>query len=214
VVDSATEEPTAVIQGFHPDVGWRQLAEAAYAIRAGAVYIATNRDLTIPNDRGIAPGNGSLIRAVVTASGVEPTSAGKPEPEVFRLAAERVGARTPLVVGDRLDTDIRGANAAGYASLFVLTGVNTALDVISAKPDERPSFVGESVASLGKTHPTPRHDGEWWHVGEAKARVVKGELNLEGGGIDRVRAACAAVWAATDIGDVPHVESAARLGIE
>lgn len=215
VVDSAKDRPDAVIQGWHPDVGWKQLAEAAYAVRAGAYYLATNRDLTLPNERGIAPGNGALVQTVVTASGVEPESAGKPGPEMFRLAAARAGAGNPLVIGDRLDTDIRGANAAGFASLLVLTGVSSARDVVLATPDERPSFIGADLACLGDVHHAPESRDGWWRAGSSSARVLDGALKTEGpGGIDALRTACAAAWEAADRGEEPHIESASTLGLE
>lgn len=215
VVDSALDEPAAVIQGWHPDVGWRQLAEAAYAVRAGAYYLVTNRDTTLPNERGIAPGNGSLVQAVVTASGVEPESAGKPAPRIFKAAAEGASAQSPLVIGDRLDTDIAGARAAGIPALLVLTGVSTARDALFASPDERPSFIGETLACLAETHPAPEFRDGWWHVGEASARVSRGSLDLTGKpGINATRVACVAAWAAADSDDGIHVEYLPELGIK
>lgn len=223
VVDSAADGPVAVVQGWHPEVGWKQLAEAAYAVQAGAYYLATNRDLTLPTDRGMAPGNGSLVRAVVTASGVEPESAGKPEPGMFLLAARRAGARAPLVVGDRLDTDLGGGRAAGYPGLLVLTGVSTLRDAILAPREERPSFIGGSIAALGDRHPAPFQVDGWWHVGTARARVIDGSVDV-GSSVSGVqtaeprldvgRAACAAAWAAADEGEPIHVESVMSLGLQ
>ena len=76
VVFSADDEPAAVAQGFAPEVGWAQLAEAAYAIERGAWHVASNLDLSLPTARGFAPGNGSLVGAVRAATGVTPDSAG------------------------------------------------------------------------------------------------------------------------------------------
>src|SRR5450756_1084772 len=145
----------AVVQGFAPDVSWRELAEAAYAIERGARHVATNRDLTLPNEQGLAPGNGSLVAAVVAATGVQPLSAGKPEPAMFRLAAVARGATRPLVIGDRLDTDLAGARAAGFAGLHVLTGVSSARDAVLAPPPQRPDFLGADLRSLHEAHPAP-----------------------------------------------------------
>jgi len=215
VVDSAADKPDAVVQGWHPDVGWRSLAEASYAVRAGAYFLATNRDLTLPNDRGIAPGNGSLVQTVVTASGIEPESAGKPEPEMFRMAAARAGARTPLAIGDRLDTDIRGANAAGCTSLLVLTGASTVRDLLRAVPEERPSFIGGDLASLGDVHTAPTSSDGWWNAGSSNARIAEGRLETSGeGGIDSLRAACAAAWEAADQGEATHIESFSSFGLQ
>lgn len=214
IVDSATAHPNAVIQGFAPELGWAQLAEAAYAINAGARYFATNLDLTLPTERGMAPGNGSLVAAVVTATGVTPPAAGKPEPGMFQLAAKRAGAERPLVIGDRLDTDLKGARAAGIPGLLVLTGVSDVREALTAPKEHRPSFIGADLRTLEEQHPTPRQDGTWWHVGEARAHVVEGRLLVDGGSaIDRVRAACCAAWAAADAGERLLVETLPHLGV-
>lgn len=207
VVTSADDVPDAVVQGFAPDVGWRELAEAAYAVRRGAWYVATNRDMTLPNERGLAPGNGALVAAVVAAAGTQPVSAGKPEPMMFRLTAERRGGVRPLVVGDRLDTDLAGARAAGFPGLHVFTGVSSARDALLATPEERPSFVGADLRALLVPHPAPERgpDG-WWVCGGAASRVDSGAVELDpapldgGVSVDSVRAACAAVWSAVDDG--------------
>ncbi|MDR0433403.1 MAG: HAD-IIA family hydrolase [Bifidobacteriaceae bacterium] len=200
-VFSAYENPVAVLQGYGPAVDWIALAEATYAIRAGAKFYATNLDKTLPTERGFAPGNGSLVAAVRTATGVEPTSAGKPEPGIFHAAARRFGATKPLVVGDRLDTDIAGANAAGMPCLAVLTGVSTASDLAMAPPDIRPTYVGADLRALAEPHPEPRQEGEWWVVGGARAQVTDGVASASGGKwIDQVRALLAASWHAADAG--------------
>jgi ribonucleotide monophosphatase NagD (HAD superfamily) len=214
VVEGAGDHPEAVIQGYSPDIGWAELAEAAYAINAGAHYFATNLDRTLPTERGMAPGNGSLVAAVVTATGVTPPAAGKPEPGMFLLAAKRAGSQRPLVIGDRLDTDLKGARAAGIPGLLVLTGVSDVKETLTAPPEHRPSYIGADLRSLAETHPTPRQDGNWWHVGEARAHVVEGRLLVDGGSaIDRVRAACCAAWAATDAGEKLLVETLPHLGV-
>src|SRR5690606_25104509 len=120
VVGSADEEPDAVAQGYAPEVGWTQLAEAAYAVGRGAWHVASNLDLSLPTARGFAPGNGALVGAVRAATGVVPDSAGKPSPTMYRLAVERAAASRPLVIGDRLDTDLAGARGGGYPGLHVL----------------------------------------------------------------------------------------------
>lgn len=204
LVASARDKPVAVVQGFGPDVTWNELAEAGYAIQAGARHIATNRDITQPKERGLAPGNGTLVAAVVAATGVEPASAGKPEPTMFRMAARMRAARRPLVVGDRLDTDLAGARAAGFAGLHVLTGVSTVRDVILAPPGQRPDFIGADLRSLLVPHTAPtRGVGGWWTCGMAAARVADGRIDLDAGGgngLDMARAACAAAWSAVDSG--------------
>lgn len=148
VVESAAERPEAVIQGFDPAVSWTDLAQAAFAIRDGARWIATNTDLTIPRAEGIAPGNGALVEAVSRATGTRPRAAGKPEPLLFLRAAESLGARNPLVVGDRLDTDILGGNRAGFCTALVLTGVDTEATAAAAAAEQRPTWIIEGLPAL------------------------------------------------------------------
>jgi len=209
IVESADDEPAAVAQGFSPDLGWAQLAEAAYAIEQGAWHVASNLDLSLPTARGFAPGNGSLVAAVRAATGVEPDSAGKPSPAMYRMAVERAGAKRALVVGDRLDTDLAGARSGGFVGLHVLTGVSSARDDVLAAPGERPHLVGADLRALHEVHPEPtRVEDGWWSCREASARVVDARLELGRGGdgsvrhqLDEVRAACAAAWAAVDAGE-------------
>ncbi|WP_062078549.1 HAD-IIA family hydrolase [Demequina globuliformis] len=214
LVDSAADNPVAVVQGFHPDVSWKELAEASYAIRQGAQFFASNMDLTIPNDRGVAPGNGSLVNVVITATGVTPPSAGKPAPEMFTLAARQAEASRPMVIGDRLDTDLKGGRAAGFPGLLVLTGVNDGRDAVLAPADQRPSYIGADMRCLAHAHEAPvGADGEWTS-GDATARVVNGRLQVTGPwGLDRIRAACAAAWEFADAGGDLEVESLPDLGV-
>lgn len=151
-VDSLDDGPVAVVQGYHADLGWRDLAEASYAVAAGLPWYASNTDLTIPTPRGVAPGNGALVQAVATATGRRPIVAGKPERPLFDVTLDRLGADRPLMVGDRLDTDIDGAISAGVASLVVLTGVTTLADLFAAPPGHRPDFVSRDLRGLGHVH--------------------------------------------------------------
>lgn len=148
VVDSAEDNPAAVIQGFDPNLGWADLAEAAYAIGRGAAWVATNLDHSVPRDRGIAPGNGALVQAVSLATGTQPHAAGKPEPVMFEQASQAYGLRRPLVIGDRLDTDILGGNRAGFTTALVLTGVSTAADAAAASTDSRPDWILKNLDDL------------------------------------------------------------------
>jgi HAD superfamily hydrolase (TIGR01450 family) len=147
-VRTADQAPVAVVQGHSPDTCWRDLAEACIAIRGGADWVATNADTTLPTDRGLLPGNGSMVAALVAATGTRPRVAGKPARPLLDAAAVRAGASAPLVVGDRLDTDIAASCAAGMPSLFVLTGVSTARDLIAAGPDRRPTWVSADLRGL------------------------------------------------------------------
>ncbi|MFJ6216077.1 HAD-IIA family hydrolase [Streptomyces sp. NPDC092296] len=219
-VRSLDDGPAAVVQGFDPSVGWHDLAEAAYAVRSGLPWVASNTDLTVPTGRGIAPGNGTLVAAVRTATGVEPVVAGKPLPPLHRETVIRTGARRPLVVGDRLDTDIEGAYNGGVDSLLVLTGVTTAAQLLAAPPRHRPTYVGADLRTLLTAQPEvePAGAGGAYRCGGWTAAVDGGELRLTGGGEDRydgLRVLCAAAWTAVEGGgQVPDGRKAlAELGL-
>lgn len=221
VVASADEDPAAVVQGYGPEVGWRDLAEATVAVRRGAWWVACNLDLTVPSARGPLPGNGTLVGAVRIATGVEPLSTGKPDPAMHRESVERSGARDPIVVGDRLDTDVEGASRVGCDSLLVLTGVTTAADLLAAVPERRPTYVSGGLDGLLVPHPAPRPDGTGgWRCGGWTAGTVGGGLILGGAGddLDALRALCAGAWAGGGIAVRPDGEPAAavlaRLGLD
>jgi glycerol 3-phosphatase-2 len=149
-----SESVRAVVQGFGPDVGWRELAEAGYAITSNedVVWVSTNMDANIPTEFGFAPGNGALVGAIHHAIERWPDAVtGKPAPLLFELAASRMGATRPLVIGDRIDTDICGANRAGMDSLLVLTGVWGPDDVpvlAEATPEHRPTYLASDLRAL------------------------------------------------------------------
>jgi hypothetical protein len=107
----------AVVQGLDPATAWTDLAEASVVIRRGGLWVAGNDDSTYPSSRGPLPGNGALVAALVLATGKHPVVVGKPALDLHVASVERVGARRPLVVGDRLDTDVLGAVRAGADSL-------------------------------------------------------------------------------------------------
>jgi glycerol 3-phosphatase-2 len=209
-VHSADDNPVAVVQGYSPDLNWHQLAEGAVAIRSGALWVATNLDPTVPSARGPLPGNGSLVAALRHATGVTPVSTGKPDPTMHRESVERSGAQRPIVVGDRLDTDIEGARAVGCASLLVLTGVTTAADLIGAGDGLRPDYVAADLAGVLHSHPAPELlDGGAAQCGGWLVRVDADELRLSRtadpreeavDSLDPLRALCAAAWAAADGG--------------
>jgi len=179
-VDTFDDGPVAVVQGFHPDVGWRQLAEAAYAIQSGLPWYASNTDMTIPTPRGIAPGNGALVKAVSVATGTAPIVAGKPEAALFRETIERVGGEHPLMVGDRLDTDIDGAINVGIDSLVVLTGVNSLQDIVDAGIGHRPTYVGADLSALMDLHPPVVVERNQASCGDSVATVSGDVLTVDG----------------------------------
>ncbi len=195
VTRSAEDSPAAVIQGFAPEVGWKDLAEAAFALHGGIPWVATNTDWTLPLARGTAPGNGTLVSAVHTAVGILPVVAGKPEVAIYDEAMNRYGSRAALMIGDRLDTDIKGANRAGIPSVQVLTGIDQAKQVLAAVPDERPTFLLDDLRGLHEPYPATVVDGEVTTVGTAAVRLAGNRLTAErGAGIDLLRAASTAIW--------------------
>jgi glycerol-1-phosphatase len=202
VTRSADDAPAAVVQGFAPDVGWTQLAEAAFALatppeEGGIPWIATNTDGTIPHARGIAPGNGTLVSAVHTAVGRLATVAGKPEAPIFHEAVARFGARSPLFIGDRLDTDIQGARKAGMRSALVLTGIDRPKHILAAPPDQRPDFLVSDLRDLFEPYPDTVVAGQRTSVGSATVEIDGPDLRIVAEGsrpIDLVRAGAAAIW--------------------
>jgi glycerol 3-phosphatase-2 len=204
--------PDAVVQGLSMTIGWPDLAEAALAIRAGAVWVAANVDTTLPTERGLLPGNGSLVAALRTATGAEPQVAGKPGPQLMTDAVGRGDFRAPLVIGDRLDTDIEGANAAGLPSLMVLTGVNSARDAVYAEPAQRPTYIGHDLrclhqeAKLLAVGPQPG-----WHaeVGD-QVLTISADGDHHGDELSFVRAVASAVWKAQGRLDIQAGDDRAR----
>lgn len=204
VTRSADDNPAAVVQGFAPDVGWEHLAEAAFALaekpgQPEMPWIATNTDWTIPRARGIAPGNGTLVSAVHTAVQRLPIFAGKPETPIYEAAFDRFETRNALMVGDRLDTDIKGAVAAGIPSLHVLTGVDRPKQLVAASQDMRPDYIVTTLDGMHEAYPLSEtlRDGTV-RFGSAKVRMNGhiAEVVAEGDSqINLLRAGCGAIWA-------------------
>ncbi|MFE9256954.1 HAD hydrolase-like protein [Streptomyces sp. NPDC006879] len=230
-VESADEDPAAVVQGYGgPDLAWGRFAEASYAIARGVPWFASNTDLTIPSPRGIAPGNGAAVEVVRIATGAEPQVAGKPLPPMHRETILRTRAQRPLVVGDRLDTDIEGAFNGEVDSLLVLTGVTDGAALLAAGPRHRPTYVDADLRGLltGQPEVVATTEGDWpggagWRCGAWVAGVQQDVLVLslsatsDGGAVagatalDGLRALCAAAW--THAGDgACTLESGKALG--
>lgn len=208
VTRSAEDDPAAVVQGFAPEVGWTQLAEASFALqsrpgRDELPWVATNTDWTIPQERGIAPGNGTLVSAVHTAIGRLPIVAGKPERAIFDAAVARFGATSPLFIGDRLDTDILGANRSGMPSALVMTGIDRAKQVLAVAEESRPTYLLGDLRELFEPYPeaetrTERRSGDSLvAVGDAVVRIHQNRVGIDRAGgrsIDVLRAGAAAIW--------------------
>ncbi len=147
---AAAGHPDAVVAGLDPQMTYLRVAAAADCIRAGARFIATNRDPVYPLERGLRPGSGSIVAAIEVASGVTPMVIGKPEPLLMETAARAGGVEpaTAVVIGDGLGTDIAAANAVGARSILILTGVSSRADAESLPPDQRPTLIAEDAAAL------------------------------------------------------------------
>jgi glycerol-1-phosphatase len=195
---TVTPDPAAaaaVVQGHSPDTGWRLLADASVALRAGAVWVACNLDPTLPTERGPLPGNGSMVSVLRVATGLEPQVAGKPAPALLLDAVRRTGAQRPLVIGDRMDTDIEGGRAAGLATLLVLTGVSDATELLAARPELRPDYVAADLDALTSDPASlVPGAGSGWTATVTAAGALR--LAGSGDGVAALRALCAAHWAA------------------
>ena len=136
-----------VVASSHDHVSYAELRIAVQAISRGATLIGTGRDRTFPMPDGPWPGSGAILAAIEYASGATARTFGKPERDIYDLARERIGDGRILAVGDRLDSDIAGAAAAGIDSALVLTGTDD-LDAVSAWSGPRPNYVEPSLANL------------------------------------------------------------------
>jgi HAD superfamily hydrolase (TIGR01450 family) len=194
-VTAASEDPVAVVQGHSPRTGWTQLAEACLAIRGGAMWVACNVDRTLPTERGLLPGNGAMVAALQAATDREPTVAGKPARPLLDTAMERAGAQRPLVVGDRLDTDIAGARAAELDSLLVLSGVADAVALLAAPPEHRPSHLGADLRVLrGSIEQTRIQARPGWRVDMDDGSLLLHSEGTASDPLDALRTLCAAWW--------------------
>lgn len=210
------DDPVAVVQGFSPDLAWADLAEASYAVGQGLPWYASNRDLSVPTPRGTAPGNGSLVQAVANATGREPVVAGKPERPLFDETLRRTAAVSPLMVGDRIDTDIDGATALDIATMVVLTGVSDLAEIAALEPARRPAYVAFDLRGLVDVHDEVVVDDVEARCGVAVARLHDGEVSLVEGVLEEtssVRAVVALAWSTRDSrGDDVALSMAEGLG--
>jgi len=213
-VTSLDDAPVAVVQGYGPDMPWRQVINGAILVREGVPWVASNVDLTVPTERGPGPGNGTLVALVASYAGRSPIVAGKPQPPLFEETLERVGGERPLVVGDRIDTDIEGAHAVGWDSLLVMSGVTSLAALAALPPDLRPTYVGAHAGCLVRAlQPiadlvpgTPVHG---W-----TAQVVDGRLAVAGAGDlhDWWQAVAATLWSHLDTSGQPAATAGAAPG--
>ena len=194
------DEVRAVVTGYGPDVIWRDVMKAAVLIRGGLWWVASNTDLTLPTSFGVAPGHGAMVRMLEQFSGVAPEVAGKPARPLFEETLRRVGGQRPLMVGDRLDTDIEGAHNAGVDSLLVMTGVTGLPELVSATPEQRPTYLSTGLTGLLRPHPEVSLEDGSASVGGWSARVNDGRVAVAGAGSPDAwwRAVASVAWTHLD----------------
>lgn len=231
---SADDEPAGVVQGYSPEMSWPMLAEACVAVRAGALWVATNTDVTLPSARGPLPGNGSFVRVVAQTTGASPVVAGKPEPAMHAECLRRTDARRPIVVGDRLDTDIEGAYRVEVPSLLVFSGLARPADLLAAPENHRPTYLSPDLSGLLIQHPAIDQDtgqarcGAWQvthddgslvlaPIGDAISPEASSGSGLTDDDCDALRALAVVAWGAGCTRTVAADERAAavlkRLGL-
>ena len=147
-----------MVQGYGPDMPWKQVMQGAILVASGLPWVASNTDMTIPTATGVGPGNGTLVRLIAEYAERQPQVAGKPMSPLFAETITRVGGDRPLMVGDRLDTDIEGAVTMGWDSLLVLTGVTGLEELVRARKEERPTYIAPDLAALAEAAAGARGD--------------------------------------------------------
>jgi HAD superfamily hydrolase (TIGR01450 family) len=210
-VRSADDEPVAVLQGYDPELAWPLLDEACLAIERGARWYSCNDDTNRPTDRGTVPGVGGMIAALRTALGGDPKTFGKPFRPMMDEVVRRTGATRPIFVGDRLDTDISGANGADMASLLVFTGVHGKADLLGADASSRPTAIGADVGALLLPPRTLARIPDGLACGSQQVNHTNGELVLAGHP-DTVPAQLDALWALANLyWEYPGSDASAAL---
>jgi glycerol 3-phosphatase-2 len=146
LLEAEDSVPEVVVVGLDRAADYARLAAASLFVERGAALVATNADASYPVPAGLLPGAGALLAVITATTGAIAEVVGKPHPPLLRAALARAGGGRPLVIGDRLDTDIDGAAALGWHSLLVLTGVSTRSDLETSS--SRPTYVGEDLLAL------------------------------------------------------------------
>lgn len=195
-VTVASDSVVAVVQGYSQSMTRDLLNQGALAVSRGAFYVAGNADATAPAEQGIIPGNGSFVQVIRHATGVEPVIAGKPMRPLHEEGIRRTGARNPLIIGDRLDTDIESAVTHNATGMLVLSGVATPLDALAAPEHQRPHYLAWDVSGMNTTHPVVNREGTRTHCRGWTVDVEGDTVTLTGTGeqLDGLRALCSALW--------------------
>src|SRR5438128_3921435 len=154
ILDGEAGQADLVVVGWDRSVDYPKLRTAALLVQRGARLVATNADASYPAPDGLWPGAGAILAAVATTTGARATVVGKPARPLFEAAAEATGTTRPLVIGDRLDTDVAGASAMGWDSLLVLSGAAKLSDLPAA--EALPTYVGPDLSFLSHSPPPGR----------------------------------------------------------
>jgi glycerol-1-phosphatase len=179
ILDGEPDRADLVVVGWDRSVDYAKLKTASLLVERGARLIATNADASYPAADGMWPGAGALLAAVTTTTGATPTIVGKPAQPMFRAAVERTSARRPLVVGDRLDTDIGGARAMGFDSLLVMTGASNASGLLGTT--SLPTYVAPDLSGLLEDLPAARfRRARPEESGRVAALLVEAGLSADG----------------------------------
>jgi HAD superfamily hydrolase (TIGR01450 family) len=219
-VQDRDADPRAVVSGYSGQLRWSTVVTGALLVRDGLPWVASNTDMTVPTPHGPGPGNGVLVDVVARFADREPVVAGKPEPPLFEETLRRVGGTRPLVVGDRLDTDIEGANRTGFDSLLVMTGVTGLAELVGAPAEQRPTYVAPDLGGLARQHDEPAQSNGVVTCGGWQAAVVDGALRVDGTGAPDAwwQVAATAGWAHLDTtgtaADVSAVLPPGSVGVE
>ncbi|HEU5037605.1 MAG TPA: HAD-IIA family hydrolase [Nocardioides sp.] len=193
-------DAVAIATGYGPDVRWSEIMRAAVRIRDGLPWVASNTDLTFPAAFGVAPGHGVQVEMLQRFAEVDPEVAGKPARPLLDETVRRVGGERPLMVGDRLDTDIEGAHRAGLDSLLVLTGVTGLAELVTAAEHLRPTYVAPDLHGLLVAHEAPTQEEGGFVLGGWRATVDDGRIAVTGEGDPGAwwRVVAAAAWTHLD----------------
>lgn len=220
-VEVGDPRAVGIVSGYAPEVRWRVIMQAATLIRAGLPWVATNTDLTLPLDNGVAPGHGTLVRLISDFAQVTPQVAGKPRRPLLDETRLRVDGDRPLMVGDRLDTDIAGAHEAETDSLLVMTGVSSLSDLAAAPAGQRPTWIGHDLTALTRPGIRATEHADGYRAGPWTARPDGARLVVDGHGAspeDRDAwwvAVSAAAWRQLDAtGKAPETSGLVPPGAE
>lgn len=199
IVETWQEKPDAVIIGYYPKITWPRLDQAAIAIANGAKWFASNTDSTRPTAEGTVPGAGAIVAAVgLCVPDQQPMVAGKPYAPLLDLTVERLSAKAPIFVGDRLDTDIEGAVGVGMDSFLVFTGTHGKRDLIEAVQAQRPTWIGADIRSMCQAPRQANLSGNTARCGCEEVQLIDGKLVLKTNPTG-LEAQLDALWAGTQL---------------